>query len=90
MVRSSPRGARCVVSINYRLGVLGYMAHPALKCGIARRRVTATTVCSTGSAALEWVEGEYRRAFGGDANNVTIAGESSRGALSCDVSDGVR
>jgi para-nitrobenzyl esterase len=63
------------VSVNYRLGAMGWFVHPA--------------VTSTGSAedrsgnygtldlvkSLEWVRDNIR-AFGGDPSNVTIAGES--------------
>jgi para-nitrobenzyl esterase len=72
------RGA-IVVSINYRLGVLGYMAHPALSAespdGVSGNYGLLDQV-----AALEWVKANIG-AFGGDAGNVTIAGESA-GALS--------
>ena len=72
------RGA-IVVSINYRLGVLGYLAHPALSAespdGVSGNYGVLDQI-----AALEWVKANIG-AFGGDAGNVTIAGESA-GALS--------
>jgi para-nitrobenzyl esterase len=65
-----------VVTINYRLGALGFLAHPAL---------AATPGGPTGNyglmdqqAALRWVRDNIR-AFGGDPRNVTIAGESAGG-----------
>jgi para-nitrobenzyl esterase len=68
-----------VVSVNYRLGALGYLAHPEL-----------TAESPHGSSgnyglldqieALRWVHANIAR-FGGDAGNVTIFGESA-GALS--------
>jgi len=68
-----------VVSINYRLGVLGYLAHPELSAespdGISGNYGLLDQI-----AALEWVKRNIA-AFGGDAGNVTIAGESA-GALS--------
>jgi para-nitrobenzyl esterase len=64
-----------VVTINYRLGVLGFLAHPALTAESAHG--------SSGNyglldqvAALEWVR-ENIAAFGGDPQNVTIFGESA-------------
>lgn len=76
--RLAAKGA-IVVSINYRLGVLGYLAHPGLSAespdGVSGNYGLLDQV-----AALEWVKRNIG-AFGGDAGNVTIAGESA-GALS--------
>ncbi|WP_428683197.1 carboxylesterase/lipase family protein [Sphingopyxis sp.] len=72
------RGA-IVVSINYRLGVLGYMAHPGLSAE-SPDGVSGNYGLLDQIAALEWVKANIG-AFGGDAGNVTIAGESA-GALS--------
>lgn len=65
-----------VVTINYRLGALGELAHPAL---------SAEAGGSSGNygimdqqAALKWVQANIA-AFGGDKHNVTIAGESAGG-----------
>lgn len=76
--RLAARGA-IVVSINYRLGVLGYMAHPALSAE-STASVSGNYGLLDQMAALEWVKANIG-AFGGDAGNVTIAGESA-GALS--------
>jgi para-nitrobenzyl esterase len=66
-----------LVSINYRLGSLGYLAHPALsaesKAGTSGNYGFLDQV-----AALEWVKRNIG-AFGGDPNNVTIFGESAGG-----------
>jgi len=68
-----------VVSINYRLGVLGWLAHPELSkespLGISGNYGLLDQI-----EALQWVRRNIS-AFGGDPSNVTIAGESS-GALS--------
>lgn len=67
------------VSINYRLGVLGYLAHPALSKENPDQ-VSGNYGLLDQIAALKWVKGNIA-AFGGNADNVTIAGESA-GALS--------
>ncbi len=68
-----------VISINYRLGVLGWLAHPELSkespLGVSGNYGLLDQI-----AALQWVQRNVR-AFGGDPSNVTIAGESA-GALS--------
>jgi para-nitrobenzyl esterase len=68
-----------VVSINYRLGALGYLAHPALSAEDPRH-VSGNYGLLDQVAALDWVRRNIA-AFGGDPANVTIAGESA-GALS--------
>jgi len=68
-----------VVSINYRLGVLGYLAHPELSAE-SPDRVSGNYGLLDQVAALKWVQANIG-AFGGDPANVTIAGESA-GALS--------
>ena len=72
------RGA-VVVSINYRLGVFGYLAHPELSAE-SRDDVSGNYGLLDQIAALEWVRRNIS-AVGGDPGNVTIAGESA-GALS--------
>lgn len=68
-----------VISINYRLGVLGYLAHPELSSE-SRRKISGNYGLMDQIAALKWVKDNVS-AFGGDPDNVTIAGESA-GALS--------
>jgi carboxylesterase type B len=71
------RGDVVVVTVNYRLGALGFLTHPDLADGGA--------VCGNWAildlvAALHWVQAEIG-AFGGDPANVTIFGESAGGTL---------
>ncbi len=61
-----------VVSINYRLGLLGYFANPALGTDNASPNYGLLDQI----AALRWV-GRNITAFGGDPGNVTIFGESA-------------
>ena len=67
------------ISINYRLGALGWLAHPQLSAenseGISGNYGLLDQI-----AALRWVQSNVS-AFGGDPENVTIMGESA-GALS--------
>jgi para-nitrobenzyl esterase len=67
------------VSINYRLGVLGWLAHPALSAE-SPDRVSGNYGLLDQIQALRWVQ-QNIAAFGGDPGNVTIMGESA-GALS--------
>lgn len=67
------------VSVNYRLGILGWLAHPGLSAE-APDRVSGNYGLLDQIAALEWVKRNVG-AFGGDAANVTVMGESA-GALS--------
>lgn len=72
------RGA-VFVSINYRLGALGWMAHPALSAE-SPDGVSGNYGLLDQIAALRWVRANIA-AFGGDPHNVTVMGESA-GALS--------
>src|SRR5262249_37925019 len=66
-----------VVSINYRLGVLGYLAHPALSAE-SPQNISGNYGLLDPIDALRWVQRNIG-AFGGDGSHVTIAGESAGG-----------
>jgi len=65
-----------VVTIQYRLGPLGWFTHPALRNGESALDDSGNYGTLDMIKALEWVRDNIN-AFGGDPNNVTIAGESA-------------
>ncbi|WP_337052985.1 carboxylesterase family protein [Pseudoxanthomonas sp. USHLN014] len=67
-----------VVTINYRLGRLGYFAHPALSAAKADGPLLGNYGLMDQLAAMRWVR-ENIAAFGGDPGNVTLFGESAGG-----------
>jgi para-nitrobenzyl esterase len=66
-----------LVTTNYRLGSLGWFAHPKLS-EESVNNVSGNYGSLDMIAALEWVKNNIE-AFGGDPNNVTIFGESAGG-----------
>jgi para-nitrobenzyl esterase len=73
----SRSGDVVIVSINYRLGVFGFMAHPAF-----HPAHNGTLGLEDQREALRWVKRNIR-AFGGDPRNITLAGESAGAASVC-------
>lgn len=69
------RGA-VVVTLNYRLGQLGFFAHPALDSEYPTGQPINNFALLDQIAALQWVQRNIH-AFGGNAKNVTVMGESS-------------
>ena len=65
-----------VVTTNYRLGPMGWFTHPALRKGKSDKDDSGNYGTLDIIKALEWVKGNIR-VFGGDPNNITIAGESA-------------
>ena len=70
-------GRIIVVSVNYRLGALGFMAHPSIadewngNLGLEDQRL-----------AMQWTKDNIE-AFGGDSTKITLAGESAGAASTC-------
>ncbi len=65
-----------VVTTNYRLGALGWFTHPAIQSLQEGMDKTSNFGTLDIIASLKWVQKNIQH-FGGDANNVTIFGESA-------------
>jgi len=72
-----------LVTVNYRLGRLGFFGHPALEAEHPGEP-TANYGMMDNLAALRWVQANIA-AFGGDPANVTAFGESAGGILINDL-----
>jgi para-nitrobenzyl esterase len=68
-----------VVTINYRLGLLGYFAHPSLTAEASPDAPLGNYGTMDQIAALRWVQTNIAT-LGGDPKRVTVFGESAGGA----------
>ncbi len=75
--RLAAQGRIVVVTLNYRLGTLGFLADPGLGDDVGNYGLADQ------QAALRWVRDNISN-FGGDPTKVTIAGESAGGMSVCD------
>ncbi len=75
------RSGVVLVTINYRLGLAGFLAHPALTAE-SPNKASGNYGLMDQIAALQWVKDNIR-AFGGDPDNVTIFGESAGSMSVC-------
>lgn len=72
-----------VVSFNYRVGVLGFLAHPALRAANAEN-TTGNYGLLDAVAALRWVQDNIA-AFGGDQTHVMLFGQSAGAFNTCSL-----
>ena len=68
-----------LVNVNYRVGPLGFLAHPALSAE-SPHNVSGNYALLDAIAGLQWVKRNVS-AFGGDPNRVTIFGQSAGSQL---------
>ncbi|CAM3807008.1 carboxylesterase/lipase family protein [Occultella aeris] len=73
--RLATRGDAVVVTINYRLGMFGFLGLPGLAD-------SGTFGLADQQAAMAWVQ-RNAAAFGGDPDNVTLAGQSAGAVSTC-------
>jgi para-nitrobenzyl esterase len=77
-VKVAGKSNMVIVTINYRLGPMGWFTHPSLRHGKNAKDDSGNYGTLDMIKALEWVRDNIE-AFGGDPGNITIAGESAGG-----------
>ncbi|MFL5247690.1 MAG: carboxylesterase family protein, partial [Myxococcales bacterium] len=80
--RLTERGRNVVVTVNYRLGAMGYLALPGLDAETPDGKSSGNYGDLDKIQALRWVKRNIG-AFGGDAKRVTIAGQSAGAGSVC-------
>ena len=75
-------GKMVVVSMNYRLGALGFMPNASFEVSNSSGTFNGNYGLEDQRLAFKWVQNNIA-AFGGDKNNVTIAGESAGAGSVC-------
>ena len=73
-------GEIILVTLNYRLGPLGFLCHPDLKAQFGANG--GANGLADQITALHWIQ-RHIKSFGGDASRVTLMGESSGGVSVC-------
>jgi len=74
-----------VVTVNYRLGALGFLAHPELSAD-SPQHVSGNYGLLDAVASLQWLKDNIA-SFGGDPGKVTIGGQSAGSGLVHDLSE---
>jgi para-nitrobenzyl esterase len=72
----SQKGNVVIVTINYRLGIFGFMTHDLLSSEDPAYPTSGNYGLLDQNLALKWVKNNIAQ-FGGDANNITLFGESA-------------
>jgi para-nitrobenzyl esterase len=80
--RLTEQGGNVVVTVNYRLGAMGFLAHGGLDAESADAQSSGNYGVLDQQEALRWIRRNIA-AFGGDRDRVTIAGQSAGAGSVC-------